>query len=224
MAADPEHGYVSRGGLKLEHALLSFEIDVTGLSCVDLGASTGGFTDCLLQNGAASVCSVDTAYGVFAWKLRQDERVCVIERSNALHTEQPEHIKDAGGVDLAVIDLGWTPQKLALPAAMNWLKPGGQVLTLIKPHYEPALQSAEATEPQDHTEPPRKQSAPKSQRKHSKDAVLSDTQALAVTERVLATLPGLGFEVLGNVQSPIRGSKNKRTGNLEWIAWLRRDA
>ena len=131
MAGDPEHPFVSRGGLKLAHALDTFALDVTGLACADLGCSTGGFTDCLLQRGARSVVCVDTAYGQLAWKLRQDERTTVMERTNALHADPVE-----GGIDLVVMDLGWTPQRLAIPAAARWLGAGGQVISLIKPHYE----------------------------------------------------------------------------------------
>lgn len=122
--------YVSRAGDKLEFALDHWHVAVTGLVCADLGCSTGGFTDCLLQRGAAKVYSVDTGYGVLAWKLRQDPKVVVLERANALHVVLPEL------VDLVTIDVSWTPQKLILPAALKLLKPGGQVISLIKPHYE----------------------------------------------------------------------------------------
>jgi 23S rRNA (cytidine1920-2'-O)/16S rRNA (cytidine1409-2'-O)-methyltransferase len=118
--ADSDNPFVSRGGLKLRHALGEFGIDPAGLTCADLGCSTGGFTDCLLRAGAARVYAVDTAYGELAWSVRTDPRVRVMERTNALHAEPPE-----GGVDLVVIDLGWTKQALAVPAALRWLKPGG---------------------------------------------------------------------------------------------------
>ena len=90
MAGDPEHPYVGRGGLKLQHALDAFGLDVTDLDCADLGCSTGGFTDCLLQRGAKSVVCVDTAYGELAWKLRQDDRTTVMERTNVLHADPVE--------------------------------------------------------------------------------------------------------------------------------------
>ena len=96
--------YVSRGGLKLEAALDAFQVDPTNRICADLGASTGGFTDCLLQRDAASVIAIDTGYGVLAWKLRSDDRVTVMERTNALHAPAPPE-----PVDLVVIDLAWTP-------------------------------------------------------------------------------------------------------------------
>ncbi|NJO55814.1 MAG: hypothetical protein HC834_05040 [Rhodospirillales bacterium] len=144
--------YVSRGGLKLAAALEAIPLSVQGLTCADLGCSTGGFTDCLLQQGAARVYSVDTAYGQFAWKLRQDKRVTLLERTNALHMNpwKPERrckgLADFAGVDWVVIDLGWTKQKLAIPAAVRWLRqddagdavanPSRGIITLIKPQYE----------------------------------------------------------------------------------------
>ena len=127
--------FVSRGGIKLEHALQTFGLDVAGLICADLGCSTGGFTDCLLQHGAAKVFAVDTGYGVLDWKLRKDPRVVVKERQNAMHVELPEK------VDVVVIDCAWTRQRHILPSAKRLLKPRGRIVTLIKPHYEsdPAL-------------------------------------------------------------------------------------
>ena len=122
--------YVTRGGEKLEFALHEFGVDVTGKVAADLGSHAGGFVDCLLQHGAASVYSVDTSYGTFAWKLRQDERVVVMERTNALHVELPEQ------VDVVTIDVGWTKQGLILPHALGLAKSGGVVLSLLKPQYE----------------------------------------------------------------------------------------
>ena len=122
--------YVSRGGLKLAHALEQFALDPSGMTCADLGCSTGGFTDVLLKHGAAKVYAVDTGYGVLDWKLRNDPRVVVMERSNALHTPIPEP------VDLVVIDANWTRQAKILPIARSHLKPQGEIVTLVKPHYE----------------------------------------------------------------------------------------
>src|SRR3989344_6816827 len=122
--------YVSRAGEKLAFALDYWHIDVTGLVCADLGCSTGGFTDCLLQHSAAKVYAVDTGYGVLDYKLRKDPRVVALERTNALHVKLPER------VDLVTIDVGWTPQKLILPRALELLKPGGKIISLVKPHYE----------------------------------------------------------------------------------------
>ena len=131
----PVPQFVSRGGQKLDHALTSFEIDVRGLICADFGANTGGFTDCLLQRGAARVYAIDTGYGALDWRLRKDPRVVVLERTNAMHIGLPE------AVDLVTIDVAWTKQRHILPAARRIVKSSGIVVTLIKPHYEadPAL-------------------------------------------------------------------------------------
>lgn len=122
--------FVSRAGLKLDHALDVFALDVTGFICADLGCNAGGFTDCLLQRGAAKVYAVDTGYGMLDYMLRKDSRVVVMERTNAMHVNLPEPI------DLVVIDVAWTKQKHILPAAKQMLKQGGRIVTLIKPHYE----------------------------------------------------------------------------------------
>jgi 23S rRNA (cytidine1920-2'-O)/16S rRNA (cytidine1409-2'-O)-methyltransferase len=124
--------FVSRAGQKLDHAIATFAIDVTGRTCADLGCSTGGFTDCLLQRGAAKVYAVDTGYGVLDWKLRNDPRVVVMERTNAMHVQLPE------AVELITIDVAWTKQRHILPAAKRLLAAGGTVISLIKPHYEAA--------------------------------------------------------------------------------------
>jgi 23S rRNA (cytidine1920-2'-O)/16S rRNA (cytidine1409-2'-O)-methyltransferase len=122
--------YVSRGGQKLEHALREFAVDVRGKICADLGSNTGGFVDCLLQHGAEKVFAVDTGYGVLDWNLRQDSRVVVMERTNAMHVELPLPMP------IITIDVGWTRQKRILPSALRLLDPGGLVITLIKPQYE----------------------------------------------------------------------------------------
>jgi 23S rRNA (cytidine1920-2'-O)/16S rRNA (cytidine1409-2'-O)-methyltransferase len=131
---DARPGYVSRGGVKLAAALDAFAIDPEGWRCADLGCSVGGFTDCLLQRGAAPVYAVDTQYGQLAWKLRQDERVVVMERTNAVHADPPPDATAA--CDLAVIDLGWTKLAKAVPAALRWLSATGAIVALVKPHYE----------------------------------------------------------------------------------------
>ncbi len=196
--------FASRAGLKLYTALQAFQVDPTDYVCADLGCSTGGFTDCLLQHGARHVYAVDTAYGELAWKLRQDPRVTVMERSNALHTEPAE------ACDLVTIDLGWTPQHKALPAASRWLKdgPDARIITLIKPHYE-ASRDAMAPRPR----------SPKSPRSGHRKGKLNDVQALEVTQRVLDSIQELGFHALAHIPSPIRGGKG---GNIEYIALLAR--
>lgn len=199
--ADPAHPFVSRGGVKLRHALSHFSLDVAGLACADLGCSTGGFTDCLLQAGAARVTSIDTAYGQFAWKLRNDPRVRLLERTNALHAAPRS---DDDRVHLVVIDLGWTPQRLCLPVAKNWLAPSSpdrappRIISLIKPHYE--LDASE--KPLLHR------------------GVLAVDEAQRVTNRVLELIPSLGLRVVDCVRSPIDGSAEKKIGNAEWLALL----
>ncbi len=122
--------FVSRAGQKLDHALNAFALDVTGLICADLGSNVGGFVDCLLHRGAAKIYSIDTGYGVLAWKLRKDPRVIVMERTNAMHATLPEQIQ------LVTIDVAWTKQKHILPPARRMLAENGICVTLIKPHYE----------------------------------------------------------------------------------------
>lgn len=195
---DPKR-FASRAGLKLEHGLETFGLDVAGLRCADFGCNVGGFTDCLLQRGADSVIAVDTGRGALAWKLRQDERVEVRERTNALHADPPER-----GVDLVVVDLAWTPQRLAVPAALRWLDPRGarRIATLVKPHYELSAEERTLLE----------------------KGFLPQEHAPRVLEEVLATMPSLGARVLGQVKSPLVGGKTARRrgvpGNLEFVALL----
>jgi 23S rRNA (cytidine1920-2'-O)/16S rRNA (cytidine1409-2'-O)-methyltransferase len=125
--------YVSRGGLKLEAALNHLKITVIGSVCIDVGASTGGFTDCLLQHGAQRVYAVDVGYGQLAWKLRQDPRVVVIERTNIRHMPDAT-IPDS--VDLVTIDVSFISLKIVVPAIARFIKPGASILALIKPQFE----------------------------------------------------------------------------------------
>jgi 23S rRNA (cytidine1920-2'-O)/16S rRNA (cytidine1409-2'-O)-methyltransferase len=128
-----DQAYVSRGGLKLAGALESLKISVQDLVCLDIGASTGGFTDCLLQHGAAKVYAVDVGYGQLAWRLRQDDRVVVIERTNIRYMPA-DRIPEAA--DLATIDVSFISLRLVVPAVLKFLKSGGQILALIKPQFE----------------------------------------------------------------------------------------
>jgi 23S rRNA (cytidine1920-2'-O)/16S rRNA (cytidine1409-2'-O)-methyltransferase len=125
--------YVSRGGLKLEGALRAMNLDVHDRVCLDVGASTGGFTDCLLQHGARKVYAVDVGYGQLAWKLRQDKRVVAIERTNIRYMD-PGLVP--APVDLATIDTSFISLKIVVPAVLKFLKPGGMLLALIKPQFE----------------------------------------------------------------------------------------
>ena len=125
--------YVSRGGLKLEKALRDFGVKPEGYVCSDSGASTGGFTDCLLQQGAAKVFAIDVGYGQLAWKIRSDPRVVVMERTNIRYVT-PEQLGEP--LDLSVVDVSFISLKIVLPAIRKLLKPTGQVLCLIKPQFE----------------------------------------------------------------------------------------
>lgn len=201
---DPPHPFVGRGGLKLRHALDTFGIDPRGWVCADFGANVGGFTDCLLQAGAARVYSVDTGYGTLAWKLRNDPRVAVMERANALHVAPPTADGVPALMDLIAIDMGWTPQRLAIPAALKWLKPTGSIVSLVKPHYE--VEKGEAG--------------------LLRDGVLEGADAQRIAERTVSQLPALGVEVRGFTRSPITGGATKKNarGNAEWLVWLTRAA
>lgn len=125
--------FASRGGLKLSEALKVFDLDVTAAVCLDVGASTGGFTDCLLQNGARHVFAVDVGYGQLAWKLRQDRRVTPIERTNIRF--MPAEALPAP-VDFITIDVSFISLKIVIPAVLKFLKPGGRIVALIKPQFE----------------------------------------------------------------------------------------
>lgn len=167
--------YVSRGGLKLEHAIAAFKVEAKGLVVLDVGSSTGGFVDCLLQNGASKVYALDTAYGELAWKLRNDPRVVVMERTNILHLEElPEQ------VDLITIDAGWTRLGMVLRVVKKFLKEEGRIIALLKPHYE--------AEKQDLVK-----------------GVLKMEKLGEVKESVKKRVEELGFEVLEETESPILG-------------------
>ena len=136
LALEAAEKYASRGGYKLEHALRHFQLEVAGLIAVDLGASTGGFTDCLLQHGAAKVFAVDVGQGQLAWKLRQDRRVVVMEKTNARHLTAAQFPQPFRPADLAVIDCSFISLRKILPAAIALLKPNGKIVALIKPQFE----------------------------------------------------------------------------------------
>ncbi|WP_417044312.1 TlyA family RNA methyltransferase [Dysosmobacter sp.] len=182
--------YVSRGGLKLEKAMASFPIDLNGAVCADIGASTGGFTDCMLQNGAEKVYAVDVGYGQLAWKLRSDPRVVCLERTNAryLTTEQiPEPL------DFASIDVSFISLKLIFPALYELLKEKGHVACLIKPQFEAGRE------------------------KVGKKGVVRDPAVhLEVLEHFLEHAKESHFTVLGITYSPIRGPE----GNIEYLGYL----
>lgn len=183
--------YVSRGGLKLAKALDEFAVDPTGLVCIDCGASTGGFTDCLLQRGAAKVYAVDVGYGQLAWSLRGDERVVTMERTNIRYVT-PDTFPEK--FDLAVMDLSFISLSLVLPVIGRLLKESGQAICLIKPQFEAGKE------------------------KVGKKGVVRDPDVHAeVIERFLSDARRFGFCPLGLTFSPIRGPE----GNIEYLAWLR---
>jgi 23S rRNA (cytidine1920-2'-O)/16S rRNA (cytidine1409-2'-O)-methyltransferase len=136
ISLDAPEKFVSRGGQKLEHALEHFKMDVTGLVAIDFGASTGGFTDCLLQNGAAKVFAVDVGQGQFAWKLRHNRRVVVMEKTNARHLTVDKMPQPFTHADLAVIDCSFISLKKILPPAVALLKTDGKIVALVKPQFE----------------------------------------------------------------------------------------
>ena len=182
--------YVSRGGLKLEKALRDFGVDPTGCVCSDSGASTGGFTDCLLQQGARKVFAIDVGYGQLAWKIRSDPRVVCMERTN-IRNVTPEELGEP--LDLSVIDVSFISLKLVLPVIWQLLKPEGQVLCLIKPQFEAGKE------------------------KVGKKGVVRDPAVhREVLERFLETAREIGFHVKNLTFSPVKGPE----GNIEFLGHL----
>ena len=184
--------YVSRGGLKLEKAMQIFPLTLTGKICADIGASTGGFTDCMLQNGAKKVYAVDVGYGQLDWKLRNDVRVVCMERTNArylTHEEIPEEL------DFASVDVSFISLKLIFPALYGLLREGGEIACLIKPQFEAGRE------------------------KVGKKGVVRDPAVhLEVLEHFLIHAKENHFTVLGITYSPIRGPE----GNIEYLGFLRK--
>ncbi len=184
--------YVSRGGLKLEKAMQTFPLTLTGKICADIGASTGGFTDCMLQNGAKKVYAVDVGYGQLDWKLRNDARVVCMERTNArylTHEEIPEEL------DFASVDVSFISLKLIFPALYGLLREGGEIACLIKPQFEAGREKV-----------------------GKKGVVRDPTVHLEVLEHFLIHAKENHFTVLGITYSPIRGPE----GNIEYLGFLRK--
>ena len=185
--------YVSRGGLKLEKALRDFGVDPTGYVCSDSGASTGGFTDCLLQKGASKVFAIDVGYGQLDWKIRSDPRVVVMERTNIRYVT-PEQLGEP--LDLSVIDVSFISLKIVLPVIKTFLKSTGQVLCLIKPQFEAGKEKVGkkgvVREPETHKE---------------------------VLDRFVELADSLDFKILGLTFSPVKGPE----GNIEFLGHLTLD-
>lgn len=182
--------YVSRGGLKLEKAMSHFDVSLEGKVCMDVGASTGGFTDCMLQNGAVKVYAVDVGNGQLAWKLRQDERVVCMEKTNIRYVTR-EHIQEL--VEFASIDVAFISLTKVLEPVKNLLTEEGQIVALIKPQFEAGREQV------------------------GKKGVVRDKSVhLEVIERVIAYATSIGFEILNLEFSPIKGPE----GNIEYLLHL----
>ena len=185
--------YVSRGGLKLEKALRDFGVKPVDYVCSDSGASTGGFTDCLLQQGARKVFAIDVGYGQLDWKIRSDERVVVMERTNIRYVT-PEDLGEP--LDLSVIDVSFIGLEIVLPTIKNLLKPTGQVLCLIKPQFEAGKENV------------------------GKKGVVRDPKIhKMVLDNFVSLVDSLGFKILGLTFSPVKGPE----GNIEFLGHLTLD-
>lgn len=176
--------FVGRGGLKLAAALEHWKISATGATALDVGASTGGFTDCLLQRGARHVTAIDVGYGQFAWSLRQDPRVTLIERTNIRHF-RPEQLGHAA--DIAVVDVSFISLRLVLPAVAPLVRPGGRILALVKPQFEVGKGAV------------------------GKGGVVRDpAQRRAAVESIRTTGIAMGLACHGECESPLPGPKGNR--------------
>lgn len=183
--------YVSRGGLKLEKAMGKFPINLEGKVCMDIGASTGGFTDCMLQNGAKKVFAVDVGYGQFAWKLRQDPRVVNMERTNIRYVEKEQIGED---LDFASIDVSFISLKLVLPVAKKLLSSSGEIVALIKPQFEAGREQV------------------------GKKGVVKDSGVhFSVVRNIVDFALEIGFSVEGLEFSPIKGPE----GNIEYLMYIK---
>ncbi len=183
--------YVSRGGLKLEKAMKTFPISLDGAVCMDVGASTGGFTDCMLQNGAARVFAVDVGYGQLAWKLRNDPRVCVLEKTNARYLTK-EIITEP--VSFVSVDVSFISLKLILPSVLGVMAEGAEAVCLIKPQFEAGRENV-----------------------GRKGVVRDKAVHRAVIEKVVEFAAGIGLSPLGLTYSPVKGPE----GNIEYLVWLK---
>ena len=186
--------YVSRGGLKLEKAMNRFGVELAGKVCMDVGASTGGFTDCMLQNGAVKVYAVDVGYGQFAWKLRQDERVVCMEKTNIRYVK-PEDIADR--LDFASVDVSFISLTKVLGPARELLNDNGEMVCLIKPQFEAGRE------------------------KVGKKGVVRDKAVHEeVINKVIDFAVKIGFHILNLEYSPIKGPE----GNIEYLVYIRKEA
>lgn len=188
--------YVSRGGVKLEHALKEFGIEVKGRTTMDVGASTGGFTDCLLQHGAAKVYAVDVGYGILDWKLRQDPRVKVSERTNVRYLNLEGLGLRTSDIGLATIDVSFISLSKVLPPVYNLLAEKADVIALIKPQFEAKREQVE------------------------RGGIIRDEAVRQeVIGKVKQAAEALGFKSRGIIKSPIEGAD----GNVEYLIWLSKE-
>ncbi len=185
--------YVSRGGLKLEKAMTAFPIDLSGYICADIGASTGGFTDCMLQNGAHKVYAIDVGYGQLDWKLRTDERVVNLERTNFRYVTR-EQIPEE--LDFASVDVSFISLSLILPVMRTLLKQGGSAVCLIKPQFEAGKENV-----------------------GKKGVVREKSVHIAVIEKIIGLLEENKFSLLGLDFSPVKGPE----GNIEYLCYIRKE-
>ncbi len=186
--------YVSRGGLKLEKAMNAYNISLDGKVCMDIGASTGGFTDCMLQNGAKKVFSVDVGYGQFAWKLRTDDRVVCMERTNIRYVT----LEDIGEqLDFASIDVSFISLKKIMPATLNLLKDNGEIVALIKPQFEAGREKV-----------------------GKKGVVREISTHKEVVHGIIDFLLEQHLNILGVGYSPIKGPE----GNIEYLVYFTKDS
>jgi len=183
--------YVSRGGLKLEGALKQFNISVAGKTCMDIGASTGGFTDCLLKHGAKRVYAVDVGYGQLDWSLRNDPRVVVIERTNIRHMERDRVPEE---VDIITIDVSFISLTKVIPKALEFLKADGEIIALVKPQFELTPQEVEKG-----------------------GVIKTESKRLKAINKIKDYAESIGLLVLGITESPIKGSR----GNVEYFIYLK---
>jgi 23S rRNA (cytidine1920-2'-O)/16S rRNA (cytidine1409-2'-O)-methyltransferase len=194
LEVDQRPAFVSRGGGKLEAALQAFGLEVRGQTCADVGASTGGFTDCLLQHGASKVYAIDVGHGILDWKLRQDPRVVVMEGTNARFLD---HLPEA--VQVVTIDVSFISLKVILPVVKNWLlslgdHPKGLVIALVKPQFE----------------------AGRKEVSRGKGVIRDPVVHRQVLVNLLNSVCDMGYAVRGLIRSPLTGPK----GNVEFLAWL----
>ncbi len=182
--------YVSRGGLKLEKAFTCFKLDLNGLTCMDIGASTGGFTDCMLKNGAKKVYAIDVGHGQLAWSLRNDERVVCMEKTNFRYLK-PEDLPEAP--DFASCDVSFISLTKILEPAFNIIKPMGRMVVLIKPQFEAGREEV------------------------GKKGVVRDTKVhKEVIRKIISFSKDTGFKILGLDYSPVKGPE----GNIEYLLYL----